>query len=200
MKARRSRKGRRRMAYACRCAEPALLTVPVLVSRLSIPRLVCTDTRGYIMLQSTSTRCSSSSAAPPPHSTLPPSLFIRQSKKTIALPRLDHAHCPVAAMEGWKSTCRGDTESPVFRWVSKKDKIEWRVLIDHRIVANHQALLRRDRPLSGVLRRPLRALGLRDVEQREGRADQRADEADQAQGGEQPAGVHEERRPVQQCE
>ena len=26
-------------------------------------------------------------------------------------------------------------ESPVFRWISKKDQIEWRVLIDQRIVA-----------------------------------------------------------------
>ena len=69
-------------------------------------------------------------------------VVIRQSKtdqeaksQTIALPRLEHEHCPVAAMEKWKSTSRGDGESPVFRWISKKDVIEWRVLIDQRIVA-----------------------------------------------------------------
>ena len=67
---------------------------------------------------------------------------IRKSKtdqeaksQTIALPRLDHEHCPVAAMEKWKAACRGDGESPVFRWISNKDEIEWRVLIDQRIVA-----------------------------------------------------------------
>jgi len=69
-------------------------------------------------------------------------VVIRQSKtdqesksQTIALPRLDHAYCPVAAMERWKSTSRGDGETSVFRWISKKDEIEWRVLIDQRIVA-----------------------------------------------------------------
>ena len=69
-------------------------------------------------------------------------VVIRKSKtdqegksQSIALPRLDHEHCPVAAMERWKSTCRGEGESPVFRWISKKDEIEWRVLIDQRIVA-----------------------------------------------------------------
>ena len=69
-------------------------------------------------------------------------VVVRQSKtdkeskgQTIALPRLDHEYCPVAAMEKWKSTSRGDGESPVFRWLSKKDEIEWRVLIDQRIVA-----------------------------------------------------------------
>jgi hypothetical protein len=67
---------------------------------------------------------------------------IRKSKtdqesksQSIALPRLDHAHCPVAALEKWKSRSRGDGESPVFRWISKKDEIEWRMLIDQRIVA-----------------------------------------------------------------
>ena len=69
-------------------------------------------------------------------------VVIRQSKtdkeskgQTIALPRLNHAHCPVAAMERWKSTSRGEGESPVFRWINKKDEVEWRVLIDQRIVA-----------------------------------------------------------------
>ena len=69
-------------------------------------------------------------------------VVIRKSKtdqeaksQTIALPRLDHEHCPVAAMERWKAACRGEGESPVFRWISKKDVIEWRVLIDQRIVA-----------------------------------------------------------------
>ena len=69
-------------------------------------------------------------------------IVIRKSKtdqearsQTIALPRLEHEHCPVAAMERWKAACRGEGESPVFRWISKKDEIEWRVLIDQRIVA-----------------------------------------------------------------
>jgi integrase len=69
-------------------------------------------------------------------------VVIRKSKtdqesksQSIALPRLDHAHCPVAALEEWKSKSRGEGESPVFRWISKKDEIEWRVLIDQRIVA-----------------------------------------------------------------
>jgi integrase len=69
-------------------------------------------------------------------------VIIRKSKtdqqansQTIALPRLEHKHCPVVAMEKWKTACRGEGESPVFRWISKKDEIEWRVLIDQRIVA-----------------------------------------------------------------
>ena len=69
-------------------------------------------------------------------------VVIRQSKtdqeaksQTIALPRLDHQHCPVAALEKWKAACRGEGNSPVFRWISKNDVIEWRVLIDQRIVA-----------------------------------------------------------------
>ena len=69
-------------------------------------------------------------------------VVIRKSKtdqeaksQSIALPRLEHEHCPVAALEKWKAACRGDGESPVFRWISKKDVIEWRVLIDQRIVA-----------------------------------------------------------------
>ena len=69
-------------------------------------------------------------------------VVIRHSKtdkesrgQTIALPRLEHEHCPVAALERWKTACRGEDESPVFRWISKKDVIEWRVLIDQRIVA-----------------------------------------------------------------
>ena len=69
-------------------------------------------------------------------------VVVRQSKtdkeskgQTIALPRLDHEYCPVAAMERWKSTSRGEGGNPAFRWISKQDKIEWRVLIDQRIVA-----------------------------------------------------------------
>ena len=69
-------------------------------------------------------------------------VVIRQSKtdqeaksQTIALPRLEHEHCPVAALEKWRAACRGEWESPVFRWISKKDDIEWRVLIDQRMVA-----------------------------------------------------------------
>ena len=69
-------------------------------------------------------------------------VVIRQSKtdqeaksQTIALPRLEHEHCPVAALERWRAACRGGGSSPVFRWISKKDDIEWRVLIDQRIVA-----------------------------------------------------------------
>ena len=69
-------------------------------------------------------------------------VVIRQSKtdqeckgQTIAVPRLDHQHCPVAALEKWKAACRGEENSPVFRWISKKDVVEWRVLIDQRIVA-----------------------------------------------------------------
>jgi integrase len=53
----------------------------------------------------------------------------------IALPRLQHPHCAVAALEAWKSKSRGDGDSPLFRWISKKDEIQWRVLIDQRIVA-----------------------------------------------------------------
>ena len=53
----------------------------------------------------------------------------------IALPRLQHPHCAVAALEAWKIKSRGDGDSPVFRWVSKKDEIQWGVLIDQRIVA-----------------------------------------------------------------
>ena len=69
-------------------------------------------------------------------------VVIRKSKtdqeaksQSIALPRLEHQHCPVVAMERWKAACRGEGESPVFRWISKEDEIEWRVLIDQRIVA-----------------------------------------------------------------
>ena len=69
-------------------------------------------------------------------------VVIRKSKtdqeaksQSIALPRLEHEHCPVVALEKWKTACRGEGESPVFRWISQKDDIEWRVLIDQRIVA-----------------------------------------------------------------
>lgn len=72
---------------------------------------------------------------------------IRQSKtdkeakgQTIALSRLEEgperaAFCPVKALEAWRERSRGVGESPVFRWISKKDEIQWRVLIDQRIVA-----------------------------------------------------------------
>ena len=71
---------------------------------------------------------------------------IRQSKtdkeakgQTIALSRLDGtpkaAYCPVQALEAWQIQSGGVGESPVFRWISKKDEIQWRVLIDQRIVA-----------------------------------------------------------------
>ena len=69
-------------------------------------------------------------------------VLIRKSKtdqecksQPIALARLDSEYCPVVALEKWKATSRGDGESPVFRWISKKDEIQWRVLIDQRIVA-----------------------------------------------------------------
>ena len=69
-------------------------------------------------------------------------VVIRKSKtdqecktQPIALPRLEHSHCPVAALEAWKTRSRGDGDSPVFRWISKKDEVQWRVLIDQRIVA-----------------------------------------------------------------
>ena len=59
--------------------------------------------------------------------------------QTIALPRLPLApqaeYCPVKALEAWKDTSGGTGDSPVFRWISKKDEIQWRVLIDQRIVA-----------------------------------------------------------------
>ena len=71
---------------------------------------------------------------------------IRQSKtdkeakgQTIALSRLDGtpkaAYCPVQALEAWQIQSGGMGESPVFRWISKKDEIQWRILIDQRIVA-----------------------------------------------------------------
>jgi integrase len=69
-------------------------------------------------------------------------VLIRKSKtdkeskgQTIAIPMLEGAHCCVTVLERWKSTSRGEGESPVFRWISKKDAIEWRVLTDQRIVA-----------------------------------------------------------------
>ena len=71
---------------------------------------------------------------------------IRQSKtdkeakgQTIALSRLDGtpkaAYCPVQALEAWRTQSGGVGESPVFRWISKKDEIQWRILIDQRIVS-----------------------------------------------------------------
>ena len=69
-------------------------------------------------------------------------IVVRQSKtdkeskgQTIALPRLEHSYCPVVALETWKTKSRGEGDSPAFRWISKKDEIQWRVLIDQRIVA-----------------------------------------------------------------
>lgn len=69
-------------------------------------------------------------------------VLIRKSKtdqeaksQPIALSRLDNEHCPVVALERWKVKSGGDGDSPVFRWISKKDEIQWRVLIDQRIVA-----------------------------------------------------------------
>lgn len=71
---------------------------------------------------------------------------IRQSKtdmeatgQTIGISRLDDtdraAFCPVRALEAWRTTSQGVGESPVFRWISKKDETQWRALIDQRIVA-----------------------------------------------------------------
>ena len=64
----------------------------------------------------------------------------KESKgQTIAISRLSDseraAFCPVKALEAWRETSRGAGSSPVFRWISKKDEIQWRVLIDQRIVA-----------------------------------------------------------------
>ena len=49
-------------------------------------------------------------------------VVIRKSKtdqecksQPIALPRLEHSYCPVAALETWKAKSRGDGDSPVFR-------------------------------------------------------------------------------------
>jgi hypothetical protein len=41
----------------------------------------------------------------------------------------------VKALEAWRDRSKGAGDSPVFRWISKKDEIQWRVLIDQRIVA-----------------------------------------------------------------
>lgn len=71
---------------------------------------------------------------------------IRRSKtdtealgQTIGISRLDDtdraAFCPVKALEAWRATSQGVGESPVFRWISTKDEIQWRVLADQRIVA-----------------------------------------------------------------
>ena len=65
----------------------------------------------------------------------------KESKgQTIAISRLQEdgeraAFCPVKALEAWREKSRGTGDSPVFRWISKKDEIQWRVLIDQRIVA-----------------------------------------------------------------
>ena len=71
---------------------------------------------------------------------------IRQSKtdkevkgQSIGISRLEGtdraAYCPVKALEAWKEASCGSGDSPVFRWIDKKDEIYWRVLIDQRIVA-----------------------------------------------------------------
>ena len=73
-------------------------------------------------------------------------VHIRRSKtdkeakgQTIAISRLEGTdratHCPVKALETWKVQSSGSGESPVFRWISRKDEVQWRVLIDQRIVA-----------------------------------------------------------------
>ena len=69
-------------------------------------------------------------------------VLIRQSKtdkeskgQTIAIPRLEGAHCCVTALEAWRENSSGVGESPVLSWISKKDEIQWRELIDQRIVA-----------------------------------------------------------------
>ena len=64
----------------------------------------------------------------------------KESKgQAIAISRLDDgeraAFCPVKALEAWREVSRGAGDSPVFRWISKRDEIQWRVLIDQRIVA-----------------------------------------------------------------
>jgi integrase len=43
--------------------------------------------------------------------------------------------CPVKALEAWREKSQGAGDSPVFRWISNKDELLWRVLIDQRIVA-----------------------------------------------------------------
>jgi integrase len=62
--------------------------------------------------------------------------------QTIAISRLDGAaserrggFCPVKALEAWRGQSRGEGESPVFRYVTARDVIQWRVLTDQRIVA-----------------------------------------------------------------
>ena len=39
------------------------------------------------------------------------------------------------ALEKWKAKSGGDGDSPVFRWISKRGEVQWRALIDQRIVA-----------------------------------------------------------------
>jgi integrase len=67
----------------------------------------------------------------------------KESKgQTIAISRLDGAasekragFCPVKALEAWRGNSRGEGETPVFRWISTRDEMKWRVLSDQRIVA-----------------------------------------------------------------
>ncbi len=69
-------------------------------------------------------------------------VVIRKSKtdqecksQPIAIPRLEHSYCAVATLESWKAKSRGEGDSPVFRWISKKDEVQWRMLIDQRLIA-----------------------------------------------------------------
>ena len=72
-------------------------------------------------------------------------VLIRQSKtdkaskgQTIGIPQLSDekaAHCPVRALLAWKAMSGGDGNTPVYRWISKRDEIQFRVLIDQRVVA-----------------------------------------------------------------
>ena len=110
----------------------------------------------------------------------------KESKgQTIAISRLDDseraAFCPVKALEAWRETSRGAGDSPVFRWISKKDEVQWRILIDQRIVAivKHyaDAIGLDSRCFAGTFDE----VGLCDEQQRSRRADQRGDEADEAQ-------------------
>ena len=69
-------------------------------------------------------------------------VLIRQSKtdkeskgQTVAIPRLEGAYCCVTAIDAWREKSGSVGDSPVFRWISKKDEVQWRELIDRRIVA-----------------------------------------------------------------
>jgi integrase len=103
----------------------------------------------------------------------------RESRgQTIAFPRLDGPHCPVAALEAWRdrSGGAGAGESPVLRWISKKDEIQWRELIDQRIVAIIKYYAARVGLDAKCFCCSLCALWLCHKLQRSWRADQRDDE------------------------